>query len=89
MDEVPRGVVDHPRNSPHLHHLGLGVILFKAAGDAEMASKGAATRMTDYLQKLNRYFLIQGILSLIMIIIGLVLVFVAGMAFFAGMLGHM
>jgi hypothetical protein len=67
----------------------LGVILFKAAGDAEMASKGAATRMTDYLQKLNRYFLIQGILSLIMIIIGLVLVFVAGMAFFAGMLGHM
>lgn len=66
----------------------LGVILFKAAGEAEMASKGASTRLPEFLRKLNRYFLIQGILALIMIIIALIVLFVAGMAFFMGLGRH-
>ena len=63
----------------------IGVILFKAAGDADLASRGAPGKLMDFLQKLNRYFLIQGVLALIAIIIGLVVLFVAGMAFFMGL----
>lgn len=65
----------------------IGVILFKAAGDAEIASRGAPTRLLDFLQKINRYFLIQGILALIAIIIGLVVIFVVGMAAIMGLRG--
>jgi hypothetical protein len=65
----------------------IGVILFKAAGDAEMAARGAPTQLEGFLEKINRYFLIQGILSLIGIIIGLVLVFLFGMAAILGLSG--
>ena len=60
----------------------IGVILFKASGDAELASKGAPTKLLDYIQKINRYFLINGILALIGVIIFLVVLFVAGLAVF-------
>jgi hypothetical protein len=65
----------------------IGVILFKAAGDAEMASRGAPTQLEGYLEKINRYFLIQGILALIGIIVGLVVVFVVGVAAIMGFAG--
>jgi hypothetical protein len=67
----------------------LGVILFQAAGDAEMASKGAAAKLLDYVQKLNRFFLIQGILALLILVFSLALVFLFGMAVFWGLLGEM
>jgi hypothetical protein len=67
----------------------LGVILFKAAGDAETASRGAPARLEDYVQKLNRFFLISGILALISLIIGLIVLFVAGMAVIWGALGRL
>ena len=66
----------------------IGVILFKAAGDAEMASRGAPTQLEGFLEKINRYFLIQGILALIWIIIGLVFLFLLGMAALMGVLGN-
>ena len=66
----------------------IGVILFKAAGDAEMASRGAPTQLEGFLEKINRYFLIQGILALIWIIIGLVFLFLFGMAAIMGVLGN-
>ena len=65
----------------------IGVILFKAAGDAEMASRGAPTQLEGFLEKINRYFLIQGIMALIGIIIGLVVLFVVGMAAIMGLSG--
>jgi len=67
----------------------LGVILFQAAGDAEMASKGAAVKLLDYIQKVNRFFLIQGILALLILVLSLVMVFVFGMAVFWGLLAEM
>lgn len=57
----------------------LGVILFKAAGDAEAAHKGASQMLSSYVQKINRFFLIEGILALIGLIIGLIMVFTFGM----------
>jgi len=60
----------------------LGIILFKAGDDAETASRGAPKRLLDYVAKLNRYFQIQGILALILIILVLIGFFLAGMAFF-------
>ena len=65
----------------------MGVILFKAAGDAEMASRGAPTQLESFLEKINKYFLIQGILVLILLIIVLVLSFFIGMAAFMGLAG--
>jgi hypothetical protein len=53
----------------------LGVILFKAAGDAEMASRGAPQKLMDFIQKINRFFLIEGILALIGLIVFLVALF--------------
>jgi hypothetical protein len=57
----------------------LGVILFKAAGDAEAAQKGAPPMLFSYIQKINRFFLIEGILALIGLIIGLIMIFTFGM----------
>ena len=57
----------------------LGVILFKAAGDAEAAHKGAPPMLFSYIQKINRFFLIEGILAVIGLIIGLIMVFTFGM----------
>jgi hypothetical protein len=65
----------------------IGVILFKASGDAEVASRGAPTKLMDFMQKINRYFLIQGIISLIMVVVFLVMIFVVGMAAFLSVLG--
>ena len=64
----------------------LGVILFRAAGDAEIASKGAAVKLVDFLEKLNRFFLIEGILALIGLVISLIFIFVIGMAGFWGLM---
>ncbi len=66
----------------------LGIILFKAGDDAETASRGAPKRLLDYVVRLNRYFQLQGILALIMIILGLIALFVAGMTLFT-MMRHM
>ena len=66
----------------------LGVILFQAAGDAEMASKGAAAKLLDYVQRVNRFFLIQGILALLILVFSLVMLFVFGMAVFWGLLAQ-
>ena len=64
----------------------LGVILFKAAGDAEAAHgnpqtarKGDPRRLLQFVQKINRFFLIDGILALIGLIIGLIILFTVGM----------
>ena len=65
----------------------IGVILFKAAGDAEMASRGAPTQLEGFLEKINKYFLIQGILALIGLIVGLVFMFVFGVAAIMGLAG--
>lgn len=67
----------------------LGVILFQAAGDAEMASKGAAGKLLSYVQKVNRFFFIQGILALLVLVISLVLMFLFGMAVFWGLMGEL
>lgn len=67
----------------------IGVILFKAAGDAETANKGVPQQLAEYVQKINRFFLIAGILALIELIIGLIFFFVFGMAAIWGFLGSM
>jgi hypothetical protein len=66
----------------------IGLILYKAAGDAEAASRGAPTRLTDFLQRINRYFLIQGVLTLIGIVVGIIVLAVVGTAFFFRILGR-
>jgi hypothetical protein len=63
----------------------LGVILFRAANEAEMASAGLTDHLEAYLKRLNKFFLIQGILMLLFIVIALILVFVMGGLFLAGM----
>jgi hypothetical protein len=67
----------------------LGVILFKAAGDAEAANKGAPQQLTEYVRKINRFFLIEGILALIGLIIGLIFLFVGVMAAIWSSIGFM
>jgi hypothetical protein len=67
----------------------LGVILFKAAGDAETAQKGVPQQLLEYVQKINKFFLISGILALIWLIIVLILFFVFGMAAIYSSLGFM
>ena len=64
----------------------LGVILFRAANEAEMSAAGLTNHLESYLKRLNRYFLIQGIMALLMIVVGLIMVFVFGGLFLAGML---
>jgi hypothetical protein len=64
----------------------LGVILFRAANEAEMASAGLSAHLEAYLRRLNKYFLIQGILMLLMIVVGLIVAFVFGGLFLAGLL---
>jgi hypothetical protein len=67
----------------------LGVILFKAAGDAEAAEKGAPGQLLGYVLKMNRFFLIFGILALIWLVIVLIFVFLGVMAAIWGTLGFM
>ena len=62
----------------------LGVILFRAANEAEMASAGLSDHLEAYLKRLNKFFLIQGIFMLVMIVIGLIMVFVMGGMFLLG-----
>jgi hypothetical protein len=64
----------------------LGVILFRAANEAEMAAAGLTDHLEAYLKRLNKFFLIQGILMLLFIVIALIMVFVMGGLFLAGML---
>lgn len=63
----------------------LGVILFRAAEDAEAAAAGAPGRLESFLQRLNRYFLIQGIVALLGIVGGVIVFFAVGMAFLSGL----
>ncbi len=65
----------------------VGVILFQAAGDAETASLGMPTRLLQFVQRLNKYFLIQGIATLVMLIVIFVVV-ILGAAMFIGMGRH-
>jgi hypothetical protein len=65
----------------------LGVILFKAAGDAEAARRGVSYQLLGFVQKINKFFLISGILALIAIIIWLIMFFVVGMGALWGALG--
>jgi hypothetical protein len=67
----------------------VGLILYRAAGDAEVAARGAPPRLQDFLQRINRYFLIQGILTLIGIIVGIIVALVVGAAFIARLGGLM
>ncbi len=67
----------------------VGVILFKAAGNAEAASSGEPGRLLEYVQKMNRFFLISGIVALFWLIIALIFFFVFGMAAIWGSLGYM
>jgi hypothetical protein len=64
----------------------LGVILFRAANEAEMAAAGLTDHLEAYLRRLNRFFLIQGILMLLFIVIALIMAFVMGGLFLTGML---
>ncbi len=63
----------------------LGVILFKAANDAEMAAAGMSGHLVEYLKRLNKYFLIQGILMLLGVLMMLIMMFVMGIGFLTGM----
>lgn len=67
----------------------LGVILYKAAGDAEAANRGVPQQLAAYIQKMNRFFLISGILALIWLIIMLIMLFVVGVGSLWGLLGTM
>jgi hypothetical protein len=65
----------------------LGIILFKAAGDAESAYRGAPQMLFSYVQRMNRFFLIEGILALVGLVFALIAFFVIGMAALWGSLG--
>jgi hypothetical protein len=67
----------------------VGVILFKAAGDAEAANKGAPQQLAGFVEKINRFFLIEGVLALIGLIFVLIALFVGVMAAIWGTLGFM
>lgn len=64
----------------------LGVILFRAANEAEMSAAGLTNHLESYLSRLNRYFLIQGIMALLMIVVALIMAFVFGGLFLTGVL---
>jgi hypothetical protein len=63
----------------------LGVILFRAADDAQAAAVGGGARLESFIQRLGKYFLIQGIITVLGIVIGAIFMFVAGMALVAGL----
>lgn len=65
------------------------VVLLKASGDADMASRGAPTKLIDLVQKMNKFFMIGSIFFLILIIILMVLFVIAGIAIFMGFGGFM
>ena len=67
----------------------LGVILFKAAGDAEAAQRGASQMLVGYVQKMNRFFLISGILALIWLVFFLIIIFMVGIGGMLGVLSSM
>jgi hypothetical protein len=71
----------------------IGVVLYRAAGDADMAARGAPARLEDFLQRINKYFLIQGVLTLVGILIGIMVTISAlvlvGMSFFTHLGGLM
>ena len=67
----------------------LGVILFKAAGDAEAAQRGASQMLLGYVQKMNRFFLISGILALIWLVFFLIFIFMVGIGGILGVLSSM
>ncbi len=58
----------------------IGWILFKAADDAEIASRGAPARLLDYAMRINRYFTLQGIIALVMIVVVLILLLFVGVS---------
>jgi hypothetical protein len=62
----------------------LGVMLFRAANEAEMASAGLTDHLESYLKRLNKFFLIQGIFMLLTIVIALIMAFVMGGMFLLG-----
>jgi hypothetical protein len=66
-----------------------GIVLFKAAGDADMASRGAPTRLLELLQKNNKFFMVLGIFALIMIIVLIAIFVIAGVAVFMSLGGFM
>jgi hypothetical protein len=66
-----------------------GIVLFKAASDAEMASRGAPAKLLELLLKINKFFMIMGIYALIMIIIMVVVFIIAGIAVFMNLGGFM
>ena len=65
----------------------LGLLLFKAAEDAEIASKGDPARLEPFIKRLNKYFMIQGIVTLLGLVAGAIFMFSSGMAFLAGQAG--
>jgi type IV secretory pathway TrbD component len=58
----------------------LGILLFRASEDAVTAAQGDTLRFESYLRRLNRYFVIQGIVTLLGIVVGVIVFFAAGMA---------
>jgi len=64
----------------------LGVILFRAADDAELASRGDGARFESFLNRLNRYWLIQGIVALMGLVAAVIGIFALGLAGLAGLL---
>jgi hypothetical protein len=65
------------------------VLLLKASGDADMASRGAPAKLLDFVQKTNKFFMITGIFFLVLIIILTVLFVIAGLAILMGFGGFM
>jgi hypothetical protein len=65
----------------------LGLLLFKAAEDAEIASKDDPARLEPFIKRLNKYFMIQGIVTLLGLVAGAIFLFSSGMAFLAGLAG--
>jgi len=64
----------------------LGILLFRASEDATFAAEGEPWRMDAYIQRLNRYFVIQGIVTLLGIVAGVIVFFAMGMAAITDML---
>jgi hypothetical protein len=65
----------------------LGLLLFRAAEDAEMASKGEPARLEPCIKRLNKYFMIQGIVTVLGLLAAVIIMFAKGVAFFTGLLG--
>ncbi len=63
----------------------LGVLLFRASEDAQMASQGQVSRLEPLLGRLNKYFMIQGIVTLLGVVAGVIAFFGMGLAFLSGL----